>query len=773
MAGGATDYLHERRDRLDSAAVQHRPWRTGNALSSGLATLERFLSDAGFDKGPWLAVAFFAGISAWFDLANPWQWLGLIAGCFACWAAAVVVLDRDGGYPHLRQAVVALALMVAAGCATVWAKSELIGAPAISRPEFGTVTGTLLERQEQPAEGRVRLTMAIREPGSGRAIKVRLNLDEKDDRSELAEGAVLRMKARLMPPAAPMLPGGYDFARTAWFSGLAATGKVLGSVEVVRAGAKGGVLREAQGRLSRHIRSQLEGSAGGIATALASGDQGAIAEADQKAMRDSGLAHLLSVSGLHLSAVVAAAYFLALKLLALWPWLALRVRLPIVAAGAGALAGIGYTLLTGSEVPTVRSCIGAVLVLAALALGREPLSLRMLATAALFVMVLWPEAVVGPSFQMSFAAVLAIVALHGAGPVRAFLAPREEGWPMRTGRQLVMLMGTGVVIELALMPIGLFHFHRAGIYGALANVIAIPLTTFVTMPLIGLALVLDLAGAGGPVWWAAGKSIELMLALAHWTASRPGAVTMLPAMGRGSMALFAVGGLWLALWRGKVRLWGFLPVLAGAASLLTLRAPDILVSGDGRHVGITGLAAGELVVLREGRSDFARDNLLETAGMSGTTRLLADLPGARCSTDFCAMELRRGGRTWRLLLSRGQDRVEERNLAAACERADIVIADRWLPRACRPTMLKADRNLLSRAGGLAIDLENRRIRTVAESQGEHGWWRLPEPPKRRSPLPFSEGAGGGPVTETQPSTAPVGEDRNRPSPNPSRKREGN
>src|SRR5690606_27391441 len=209
------------------------------------------------------------------------------------------------------------------------------------------------------------------------------------------------------------------------------------------------------------------------------------------------------ISGLHVSAVIAAAYLLAVKLLALWPWLALRVRLPLVAAGVAALAGVAYTLLTGAEVPTVRSCVGAVLVLIALALGREPLSLRMVAVGAIFVLLLWPEALVGPSFQMSFAAVIAIVALHGAAPVRAFLAPREEGWPVWIARRVAMLLMTGVVIEIALMPIVLFHFHRAGLYGALANVVAIPLVTFVSMPLIALALLLDVVGGGAPVWWLA------------------------------------------------------------------------------------------------------------------------------------------------------------------------------------------------------------------------------------------------------------------------------
>jgi len=348
-------------------------------------------------------------------------------------------------------------------------------------------------------------------------------------------------------------------------------------------------------------------------------------------------------------------------------------------------------------------------------------------------MLFWPEAVVGPSFQMSFAAVIAIVALGGSAPVRRFLAPREEGLIARGLRYLAMLLLTGVVIELALMPIGLFHFHRAGIYGAAANVVAIPLTTAVTMPLIALALALDIVGAGAPAWWLAGQSIDLVLKLAHWVAARPGAVTVLPAMDTGRSALFVAGGLWLAFWHGRVRLWGLIPVAAGTMSLALLRPPDILISGDGRHVGITGESASELLVLRDSKSDFVRDNLTELAGMDGSVRTLADWPGARCSADFCAIELDRGGRSWHLLIARSRERIAEREMAAACDRADIVIADRWLPRTCRPAVLKADRSLLSRSGGLAISLDPWNVRSVAESQGDHGWWRIAPP--RRGPAP--------------------------------------
>jgi competence protein ComEC len=709
-------------DRAEAAALQHRPWRSRAGLSSLAEAADRFLSAAAFERGPWLAVAFAAGIGCWFVLGNRWQWWALLAACLAVAIASLAGFRGDGRYPFLRQALVVLPLLIGAGCVVVWTKSALTGAEPIARPIVAELTATVLDRVPRPAEQRVRLLLATREPGTGRAIRVRVNLPINDDRAEIAQGARIRVKARLMPPAPPMLPGSYDFARTAWFAGMAATGSVLGPVTVVSPGQGGSWLARLQVNLSTHVRERLDGSAGTIAAALASGDRGAIAEADDKAMRDAGLSHLLSISGLHVSAVVGAAYLIALRVLALWPWLALRIRLPLAAAGVGAGAGIFYTLLTGAEVPTVRSCIGAVLVLAAVALGREPLSMRMVAVAAFFVLLFWPETLIGPSFQMSFVAVIAIIALHGSAPVRAFLAPREESWTARSLRRMVMLLATGAVIELAIMPIALFHFHRSGVYGALANVIAIPLTTVLTMPLLFAALVMDLAGAGGPIWWLGGKTIDLMLWLAHGVSAQPGAVTLRPAMGQGRMALFVAGGLWLALWTGRKRLWGLVPVVLGAGSLMLLRPPDILISGDGRHVGIT-VDDRNLLVLREARSTFVRDNLTELAGMNGELRILAQWSAARCNRDFCTVELPQAGRTWRLLIGHGRDQVPERALAAACDHADIVISDRWLPRSCRPALLKADRRLLARTGGLAIDLADRRVSSVAENQGEHGWWR--------------------------------------------------
>jgi competence protein ComEC len=451
-------------------------------------------------------------------------------------------------------------------------------------------------------------------------------------------------------------------------------------------------------------------------------------------MRDSGLTHLLSVSGLHVSAVVGGAYWLAMRLLGLWPWLVLRVRLPLLASGCGGAVAVFYTALTGAEVPTLRSCIGALLVLAAVALGRQPLSLRLLAMAAVAVMLLWPEAVVGPSFQMSFGSVLAIIALHEAAPVRAFLSAREEPVWQRWLRQGAMLLLTGVVIELALMPASLFHFHRAGLYGALANLVAIPLTTVVTMPLIALALLLDAFGWGAPAWWLCGQSLDALLALARCVAGQAGAVSMLPAMSGLAYAACVAGLLWLALWHGRVRLLGLVPALAAMLSLAFVTPPDVLISADGRDVGLVEQGGRQLVMLRyrppqKDRADFATSAMAENLGLDplapGVVVPLAAWPEAQCNDAFCRVGMQRAGRTYWLLLARGKAMGDSAAMQAACAAADVVVVQGRIDDECHPRLLRADETMLYRSGGLALDLADGHLQAVGWQLGQHPWWRRP------------------------------------------------
>jgi competence protein ComEC len=287
-------------------------------------------------------------------------------------------------------------------------------------------------------------------------------------------------------------------------------------------------------------------------------------------------------------------------------------------------------------------------------------------------------------------------------------------------RGLGSLLLTGIAVELALMPIGLFHFHKAGVYGALANIVAIPLTTFVIMPLEALALALDIIGLGDPAWWLTARALDLLLWLAHITASAPGAVAALPAMPGGAYALIVAGGLWVALWRTGVRWAGALPFAIGLGWALLTPPPDLLVTGDGRHLAIR-TSEGRMALLRDRAGDYTRSRLGENSGAEDEElALLSEIRGARCSPDLCLVETRSGARRWRVLATRSGYLVPWREMMTLCQTADVVVSDRRLPPGCKPRWLRLDRDTLAKTGGVAITFADTRVRAVRNG-GSHPW----------------------------------------------------
>ncbi len=685
-------------------------WKT--RFSALHEELEKFLEAERAQLPPWFVVGFGSGIAAWFALDAPAAWKA-----FLCIAAAVTLASLAVGRERAGRALGLFAFAALLGCALVWARSYLVAQPRLDRPKVVEVAGQVEAIDHLAARDTVRLL--VRPDDARLPPHVRVSIDEAKFPSGIAPGSRIGVRARLAPPPPMALPGTYDFARDAWFKGIGAVGKALGPISVTQASTPHG-LDHVRDSLRYHIAARLPESSAGIAIALATGDQNAVGEDDADAMRRSGLTHLLSVSGLHIAAVVAFAMLLTLKLLALSERLALRFNLVMVAAGVAAAAGIGYTLLTGAQVPTVRSCVAALLVLGGIALGREAISIRLIATGALIVLLFRPEALAGPSFQMSFAAVTAIVALHSTAWARHLLQRRDEGLPMRLLRALLGIVATGLVVEIALMPMALFHFHRAGLYGVGANIVAIPLTTFVIMPLEASALLVDTVGLGAPLWWLCGVAIDGLLGLAHAVSSARGAVALLPSMPAWAFGLMIAGFLWLCLWNGRVRLLGLVPALIGAAAAATAPFPDLLVTGDGRHLAV--IDHGTPYILRDRAGDYVRSLFAEASGFDGDPDILDAQPASDCSHDSCIAWLRKEDREWRVLATRSATRIGWKEFTSACAAADIVVSDRRLPRGCTPRWLKLDRETLGRTGGLAIYLGGQpRVDSVAERVGAHPW----------------------------------------------------
>ncbi len=285
------------------------------------------------------------------------------------------------------------------------------------------------------------------------------------------------------------------------------------------------------------------------------------------------------------------------------------------------------------------------------------------------------------------------------------------------------------MIEIALAPIALYHFQRTGVYGALANMLAIPLTTFIIIPSGGAALLLDSIGLGAPFWWICEQSIEIILKLAHYVSALPGAIKTTANIGVMVFALIIFSGLWVMILKTKRHIYGVFPLIIGFTLLFFIAKPDILVTSDGQHLAVINNQSGkaQMMLLRTRAGDYIRELLNENAGFDGPASDFENWPHANCSPDICIIRIKSDdNEVLDILATRSNFFVPIMELAAACKRVDIAISERYLPYSCKPKRLKIDRDFLQRSGGVAIYQKTGRIRNVAAEQKHLPWSRYNE-----------------------------------------------
>ncbi len=665
------------------------------------------------ERDRWLLfapVAFGLGIALWFGLpATAQRQAAVLAGL----AVALAGLGLGG---LARRVVLAAGLLIAAGVVAADVRSALVAEPRLHhRLTSADITGTV--EAVDVRDGGARGIVVLRRDASSVDPAIRVRLSFAGGLPEgVRPGARMAVEAVLGPLPGPVLPGAHDPARRAWFEGISATGRAMDAPRLLAPAPNGNAwLANRRADLAEFLPRQLGPDAGAIAVALVVGEQGQVAPQLLEAMRLSGLAHLLTVSGFHISVVVGGAFLLVRRLLALWPWLALRVSVSRIAAAAAGVAGTAYALLSGGDVPAVRAAITAWIVLVALMLGRDPFSLRLLAFAAMIILLFRPEALLNPSFQLSFAAVTSLVVLaRSALGQRLFLRQPEDGLLVRAGRVLAAMLLTGLVAELVLTPIALAHFGRTGVYGVFANLLAIPLTSFLIMPLLALFLLLSLVGLEGAVGWALVPALDALAGIGTSVSSWPGAKFALPAVPLAAFALVMAGMLLLGLFAGRLRWAGAPMLLLGIGWAVLAPRPDLLITSDGRQVGV--VAHGRLYTLRGHRGGFVPSMWAERS-VSFADGRLADLPGARCNAAGCAVGL---SGSLQLLALTGEP-VAPDALAAACSAADIVTSPDPLPDACAPRWLQLDRAALRETGAVAIHSKGRHFDSVAARAGDHVW----------------------------------------------------
>ena len=472
-------------------------------------------------------------------------------------------------------------------------------------------------------------------------------------------GEAIRLFAILNPPPPPASPGAYDFGRNAYFQGLGGTAFALGETRTA-------YLAPPPWRLRLGERT------GGVAAAMTTGHETWIAREDLDAMRDSGLAHILSISGLHMAIVGGFAFFLVRLAVAAWPWLALRVSGKKVAAVIGLLAVWSYLVLSGAPAPAQRAAITASVAFASILLDRPAITMHALAVAAMIVLVIQPEAIVTPGFQMSFAATAALVALSEAWPprTRELSVPWSIAAVQSVRHWLVVAVTASLVAGAATGPFAIQHFNRAAMYGLVANLTTSPIADFLMMPALALGALLEPVGLGGPFLWVAGKGVDLMLAVGHWTADLPGAVKTIASAPDYVLPIAFLGVLFMCLWTGRLR-WLGLPFACAVLIWPRAPTPTVWIGDGGTNAAFS--VAGAAVVVRPGVRQFAGDLWSRRRGLTLEPR---PEEGWVCARSSCAPAEAASGP---VALWWGKAAPDAEQLAALCASAPLVSVRAVLP----------------------------------------------------------------------------------------------
>jgi competence protein ComEC len=648
---------------------------------------------------PWVPVAFGTGIAFYFAAEHePVLSVAAIVAVALC--ALAVILRRQKVFP-----AIVLVAAIAAGFATATWRTTRIAHGVLARPMFSVaLTGFVETRDVREKSDRFVLRVVSMESPRDTTELERVRLSVKKGTAPDV-GSFVELKARLQPPLGPQRPGSYDFGRDVYFQGIGASGFAMGAIKTKEPPASGGlalryaaVMQNLRDAIDARIRTSLDGDKRAIATALLTGRRDAITTPVNDAMFISGLGHVLSISGYHMAVVAGVVFFVVRALLALFP--ALTVGHPIKkwSAAAALVAAAFYLLLSGAEVATQRSFFMTAVVLIAVIVDRRAITFRTLAVAALIVLAIAPEALVHPSFQMSFAATLGLVALVQIGMPKLMASPDHSATArvaLWGGREISMLVMASLVAGLATTPYAAFHFHRVTPYGLLANLAAMPVVSAVVMPAGLLGLLAMPFGFDGVCWTVMGFGIDWMIAVTQWVAALPGAVGRMAAFGIGPLIVASAGLVLLGLLRTPLR-WSGAALLA-VALIWAVRVPqpDVLVSADGRNVAVRG-GDGRLHLMRSAKDAFLVKEWLAADADARTAADASLADGVSCDESGCVTA--GAGGSFVALTTRPEA------LADDCERAALIVTTRQAPQDCAASVIDSER--LRRHGALML----RRVR---------------------------------------------------------------
>ncbi|MFQ6548953.1 ComEC/Rec2 family competence protein [Aestuariibius sp. 2305UL40-4] len=659
----------------------------------------------------WVPVAFGTGIGGYFGAGvEPGLAAYVGASALALLAVGLTWICGERWAPALVAVAVLLGGFVWAG-----ARAHQVAEPVLGWRYYGPIEGRIVIIDRSQSD-KTRLTLdgvvLSRVSPERTPARVRVSLHGEQGFITPEPGQRVMLTGHLSPPSGPVEPGGFDFQRMAWFDRLGAVGytrtPVLESAPAVEGQAGLGIYRLRRA-ISDGVQDRIEGPAGGVAAAIMTGDRSGMDQATLEALRRSNLAHLLAISGLHMGLLTAFIFGLVRYGLALVPQVALSWPTKEIAAVAALVTGAGYLALSGGNVATERAFIMVAVMFAAVLVGRRAVTLRAVAIAAMIVLALRPEALLGPGFQMSFAATIALVVVFRA--IRDVERSHVPRWLRPVGAVVL----SSAVAGAATAPFSALHFNQIAHYGLIANLLTVPLMGVLVMPAAVLAACLAPFGLEGVGLWLMEIGLRWILFVAETVSGLDGAVGQVKTPMPVVLPILALGLLTIALWQGRGRWVGLGPALIAAFLWAETERPDLLVSESG---GLIGVVTERGRALSRVRGDgFAARSWLENDGDG------ADQEAAHARAGF-VVEGKRvvadlGG--WRLMQVSGK-------VAAAgvqdCAGAMILVFNTELQRPDPCETFGPAR--LRETGALAIYKDGQAVRIVTARE-QAGWrpWNTP------------------------------------------------
>ncbi len=679
----------------------------------------------------WLPVCFMVGILLYYAAdQEPALWPALAAAGF--FVATAVAARWDW---RLQAAAIAIAAVFCGFSAAV-IRTKAVTAPVLPQIVAGMLSGFVESVEERPAGARIVVVpTAIASLDSARLpARVRVTLRTRTDAKP---GDFITTTARLLPPPEPARPGGYDFARDAFFRQIGAVGSISGAIKIGTPPFEPGWrltvnarIDAARNHLTKRIAETFGGQAGAVAAALVTGKRGLITEETNEALRAAGIYHIVSISGLHMVLAAGTFFWTARAILALFPVLALGWPIKKIAAIVAMMGATAYCVFSGSEVATERSLIMTLVMLGAILVDRPALSMRNLAIAALFVLAREPESLLGPSFQMSFAAVAGLIAFcererdepgpqEGRAPLGPTLRALRFVW-----RAIVGVIVATCVATLATSPFSAFHFQTLNPLGVLGNALALPFISLAIMPLGVAGVVAYPFGLDWVAWWLMGLATEPVLSAARGVATLERSTVLVPAFDTLPLLLFVLAILWVTLWTTALRWLAVVPAALGLYLTATPQRADILVDRSAIGAAIRGPDGRLSLVGRP--SGFVTEQWLRADGDARKATDASLRNNTQCDRLGCVVRLP-DGRPISFV-------TDKRAFDEDCRRATVVISRLSAP-SCKASLV-VDRERLNGTGSVAVAVEKDGFRlAMARDPNSSRPWLKPMERPRRSPAP--------------------------------------